>query len=164
MNINCKISPDLENLDEYNKIYKWIPSSKNIRPSRDILKKKEIFFDNINSFYVSETDYLLESIFNYKTFINPEGKLTIKSSLNYSDNAFKFLKNKFPYEIDKSSNHYVMWYINDFKHLDEFIITKDIDNEIAKICDLKYQFVWYENPKHNITSIYHIQVFWTVLN
>ena len=40
MNLNCKISSNLDDLENIKKIYSWIPGINNIRPDKDIIEKK----------------------------------------------------------------------------------------------------------------------------
>jgi len=156
MKLNCKISSDLSNLDRYNKIYGWIPSSTQIRPNDEIIEEKQKFLEEIQIFYKTEEDYLLDIIFNQPTDINNDGKII---SIPNNKKEHKLLINKFPYQVE-NSNHYIMWYKSRCNELNEENITEDINSSLKELLnDKKYQFVWYENPKMNITSMYHVQVF-----
>ena len=77
----------------------------------------------------------------------------------------KLLRNRFPYQLPKGTQHYVMWYYGNIELLNE----NDIDTDIK--LNLQYlfpsstlQFIWYENPKMNIPEVYHVQVFLTDIN
>ena len=70
MKINNKINPCYTNLDMLNSIYKWIPSSENIRPIEDIIKKKDIDCKNNNIIYSTNIDQVLIRYFNINKKIN----------------------------------------------------------------------------------------------
>ena len=157
--LNTKIIPHLDNLDKLNKIYSWIPNSNQIRPSKHIAKLKEKFFIKIEAFYNSFKDYVLIELFKSERKYNKLGKLVTSGNI-ISENLF--LPNNFPYELNKNTYHYVMWYNKLKKDLTEVQITSDIRNSLNNIVNnKKYKFVWYENPKMNIKDIYHVQVFWS---
>ena len=158
MAINCRISPDLDNLSKYNTIYSWIPGPGNIRPDKDTIIAKNKLFNQINAFYQSTADYILAEIFNTPIEFNKNGKLHVKTIIS---NEFKFIKNKFPYKVpDYNTNHYVIWYTYAEIPNDNQINT-NIEESIYKILGKRnFKYVWYENPKMNIPGIYHLQVFW----
>tara|TARA_B100001094_G_scaffold311644_1_gene347505 strand:- start:61 stop:189 length:129 start_codon:yes stop_codon:yes gene_type:complete len=41
MELNCRVSSDIDKLTEYNKEYPWIPGINNIRPNEIILENKK---------------------------------------------------------------------------------------------------------------------------
>ena len=53
MEINKKINSDLQTLNEYNKLYSWIPNENQIRPTEMIISFKKILLDKINKDYNS---------------------------------------------------------------------------------------------------------------
>ena len=157
--MNCQIDPDLENLDNLNKIYKWIPNSKQVRPSDQLKEKKDLDYQNIERFYNTVIDYLYDVIFNFPTKFNSEGKLT---TLN-SDQFIKiFRPNDYPYQLNDNSNHYVMWYNCQNKPYSYDQINLDIQEELSKLAN-NYQYVWYENPIMSVPEIYHVQVFFVII-
>ena len=158
-----KIVPDLDILDNLHKNFKWIPSSQHIRPSPDILEKKHKHFEQVNRWYESIKDYILIEIFDLKQELSDSGKL--KTSFSIKTLEKKLLRNRFPYQLPKGTQHYVMWYYGNIELLNE----NDIDTDIK--LNLQYlfpsstlQFIWYENPKMNIPEVYHVQVFLTDIN
>jgi len=161
MEINCRISPDLDNLDNYHKVYSWIPGSGNIRPSEDILRTKQVLFDQVSQFYENMSDYILEEIFKIPVEFTENTKLKAKNYGAKHYDEFKFVKNKFPYKLDKNTNHYIIWYNTRSFTYSDSIINKHITKSIFEILQHKnFEYVWYENPKMNIPNIYHLQVFW----
>ena len=52
--IRNRINPNLENLDELNHKYQWIPGKENIRPSEEIINKKDKWIENLSNFYENE--------------------------------------------------------------------------------------------------------------
>ena len=156
--MNCHISPDLENLDKLHAIYSWIPNSEQIRPTDELIEKKEKDYVNILNFYNTIIDYLYDFIFDFPTEVQSGGKL---KSFNLDGLIKMFKPNDYPYKLDDNSNHYIMWYNCSKQPYSNEKITQDIKNEISKISN-KYQFVWYENPSMSIPEIYHVQVFFIV--
>ena len=155
MELNCKISPALDNLAKYNQQYSWIPGPENIRPNPETLILKNKIFRDLRAFYTTNYDYILSSIFDIDTSLTSEGKLQAKTP---DKKEFRFVKNIFPYQLPDNTNHYIMWYT--FTPSDD-VINQNIYDEIFKLLDHKnFQFVWYENPKMNIPGLYHVQVFW----
>ena len=155
MNVNCRISSCLETLIKYNKKYNWVPGPENIRPNKETIKAKKELFNSICEFYMDITDYIYSEIFKYPViFIN--GKL---KAVYQDTKEFKFIKNKFRYNLPKNVKHYILWY--SYNNIDDQKINNDINNSIYKILNHNnYKYVWYENPKMNIPNIYHLQVFW----
>jgi len=43
MEINCKISSELDNLAKYNEQYYWIPGPENITPSKKLLNLRRVW-------------------------------------------------------------------------------------------------------------------------
>ena len=157
MELNCKISSLLDDLDKLNKKYSWIPSSNNIRPDKDTQDKKAIYFDQINHFYSSLSSFILAEIFNYDVVYNKRRKLETRSSKPLEH---KFIQNKFSYNLPKNTNHYVLWYNQEIE-IEEEKINRDIKKAISEIINSeKFKYVWYKNPKMNIPGLFHLQVFW----
>ena len=77
MDINCRISSDLDNLSRYNSEYNWIPGPHNIRPDKDTIIAKQELFNTVHYFYENMTDYILSEIFNYPVEFNEQGKLEV---------------------------------------------------------------------------------------
>ena len=153
--MNCQISPKLDNLDNLNKVYPWIPNSNQIRPTDDQKEKKEKDYWNANNFYDNTIDYLYDIIFNFDTSLNSNGKLIS----NNPDKLIKvFRPNDYPYQLNNNSNHYVLWYNCEKQPYSYDHINQDIKKELDKLFK-NYQYVWYENPSMSVPEIYHVQVF-----
>ena len=156
--INCKISSDINVLNKYNKLYEWIPNELNIRHIESVLNDKAALLNKIKLWYVSMLDYILITIFGAQENLSDEGKIYASEKKKYKNN-YKFTKNIFPYNLPNDTNHYIMWFYG------EKIIDTDINDNISiEITKLKgdnnFKFIWYKNPKMNISEIYHVQVFW----
>ena len=159
MKINNKINPCYTNLDMLNSIYKWIPSSENIRPIEDIIKKKDIDSKTNSIIYSTNIDQVLIRYFNIKKKINRINN-KFESKINIDNLSEKvFIPNEYPYNVPEGTNHYVMWYTYD--NISDEIITSDISSELYNLLNhLNFEFVWYKNPKMTIPEILHVQVFW----
>tara|TARA_B100000035_G_scaffold311733_1_gene321816 strand:+ start:487 stop:969 length:483 start_codon:yes stop_codon:yes gene_type:complete len=156
MNINCKISSDLKVLNEYNKIYDWIPNENQIRPSDMNIFIKDILKNKIDLEYNSTRDYILINLFNFNgNLVN--GKYKAEES---NSKLHKFEVNRFKYKLNKKTFHYIMWYNCDKDNLTENEIDQDIRRGIYNLLRTdEYEYVWYENPKMTINDVYHLQVF-----
>jgi len=160
--LNCKIDSDIKTLDELNKTFNWIPSSKNIRPIKELIEKRisdYMFFDN---FYSSITDQILIRYFKFPSRINRKSnKMEYNITLENVREKI-FLENEYPYNVPKSTNHYVMWYT--YNNISDIEITHDILYSLKhSLKHDNFEFVWYENPKMSVPEIYHIQVFWHLI-
>jgi hypothetical protein len=153
--MNCKIESDKETLNKLNKEVGWIPDFDSIRPIEEILNKKYEDIKNINKFYISLRDYILDIIFEFKTEINSDGKIYV----NNTSFLNKLVKNEYPYQCPKGTEHYILWYNSKLKCKNDEDITEDIKEEIKNIFNVNKEFVWYENPKMTIKELYHVQVF-----
>ena len=159
--MNCKISSDLDILDILNKKYNWIPGSNNIRPTEELILKKENDLAIASNFYESLTDYMYDLIFNFPTHLNSYGKLKVR----IPNTIIKvFRENDYPYILPDNTFHYVMWYNTKEKIFSDELINKDIYNEILKLNLKSFEYVWYENPKMSVADIYHVQVFFIKKN
>jgi len=159
--MNCKISPDLEVLESLHQKYGWVPGPDNIRPSKELVLKKEIDLQNADNFYVSMKDYMYDLVFNFPTQLNSDGKLI---AIIPKEMIKIFRENDYPYILPENTYHFIMWYNTDKKMVLDEEINQDIDNGIRKITDNQYSFVWYENPNMSVPDIYHVQVFFKIKN
>ena len=158
MNLNCKISSNIDDLENIKKIYSWIPGENNIRPDKEIIDKKLQFWENIHLKYNKMSDYILNVHFNLPVIINDNNKFEVLLSSYNNIEKFIFMENTFPYNLEENTNHYILWYT--FIPSD-YDVNKHIFTEIYKILNhTHFNFVWYENPKMNVPEIYHLQVFW----
>lgn len=161
-NINMRISPDFNNLNYMNRLFKWIPSEENIRPKDDILYRK--YIDSLVSkiIYASYVDQVYILIFNLDYEFNENIKLVAKNT--HQCKLKVFVKNKYPYDLPESTRHYIMWYSCTKDNLTDVIINQDIKESLYELLDHNnFEFVWYENPKMSIPDIYHVQVFWHII-
>ena len=154
--MNCKISPNIENLIKLHSKYKWIPGKNNIRPTDENIQKKKNLIYTVNKIYESIVDYIYDTVFHFPINFNSDGKLKVSIIVP----KIKVLKkNHFPYLLPKETNHYIMWYTYQPKNTEEINI--DIYYKLfQKLESNNFEYVWYENPKMTIPEIYHLQVFW----
>lgn len=158
MEINCKINPNKENLNSYNKLFDWIPNEEQIRPSENIQNMKEIMINKIEKSYNSFRDYILIELFNYY-FIKNNNKLKVKQDLHID--LCKFEVSRFRYNLNSKTFHYILWYTLNKEYINEERINRDIKNSIFNIIQNdNFKYIWYENPKMTINDVFHVQVFW----
>jgi hypothetical protein len=156
-----KICNDLEELDKLHELTGWTPSSRHIRPSPEIISKKNVFLSNLKAIYNDVSDYILHKLFGYKIHrdLNYPFKLIITDNIQERRNVL--VENIFPYQTTDETKHLIMWYIipigGTIPTDDE--ISCDIEKELKKF--FLSEFVWYENPKMSVVSnkLYHVQVF-----
>lgn len=166
-----KINSDLDNLDDLNKIYPWIPNSLSIRPKPEDIEKKKILSMEIQLNWNSYSDYIKHTIFDYKYFVNEfNKKITFSDNFVitnvFSHNKWVFAPSIFRYNLIPESNHWILWCPEKdftFDFCDE-LINHIIEEKIKSVLDIEsysdFQFAWYKNPKPTIPEFYHVQVFW----
>ena len=162
--VRSLISSNLQDLNQLHEIYKWIPSSEQIRPNVELIEIKKLKIQQIVDNWVSYKDYILHHIFKKKY------KIRLFDNLSYVDdqeNVFNykiFVLNEFPYNLEMG-NHWVLWYGQETQGmLTPQDIGNDIDDELKKILapnEDSYDFAWYINPKMSIPEFFHVQLFWT---
>jgi len=157
--IRNKISSDINDLDNLNKIYSWIPNKDTIRPTEsEIIKKKEIL-NIIEKEWLSLKDYILHTIFDQNYEIKNNYKfIKLNTSLEWI-----FCPSNFRYNIIDKANHYILWNSNQnfYYDFDDDLINKIIITNLQKkLNHNNFNFAWYKNPKPTILEFYHIQVFW----
>ena len=150
--INCKIESDFDSLDSLYQKTEWTPNSSQVRPSDVVLNKKREEINEILNKYNSLKDYILHTIFKIPV-VKEDGKLRSKDYAE-NNNCCLFI-NKYPYNLNFGTKHYILWYLNSKKIKHDQEITKDIRNRLGK----KTEFVWMENPKMSIPELYHVQIF-----
>lgn len=147
--LQCKISSNIDDLNQLNKQFNWIPNEYSIRPDSQNLEQKNFYCKEILSEYGSFNEYIFKNVFN--------------SDLS---NKWVFKPAHFRYNISFNTNHYVLWNIEhnfEFEWENYEIINNKIKEELNKICS-SYDFVWYKNPKPTVIEYYHVQVFWIKLS
>lgn len=158
-----RIPSNRETLNFIHFYKRWVPSGEQIRPLPEIVSKKDNDYIDFDRFYSSVKDQILIRYFNYPSKINRStNKVESKIILdNVRDK--RFIKNEYPYQVPIGTYHYVMWYT--YQDIPDNEINNDIDNSLYELVGHKnFEFVWYENPKMSVPEIYHVQVFWHLLN
>jgi hypothetical protein len=160
--IRSCISSALSDLDTLHEIYKWIPSSEQIRPSPELILLKKAKIELIQSKWVSFKDYVLHTVFQKPYITRLFDNLLYVDDDNIS-NEKVFELCKFPYNMEVGQ-HYVLWYGQEKQgELTAEGISNDIEQEITKrLLDPHgyFDFAWYINPKMTIPELFHVQVFW----
>jgi len=106
-------------------------------------------------------DYILISIFNYKFYKNKDKKY---QSIDNDIKLNKLEVCRFKYNVNDSTFHYIMWYTCHKNDLIPKEINRDIHRSIYNILGTdKFKYVYYENPKMSVPSIYHIHIFFVRL-
>jgi hypothetical protein len=164
MNIKLqkRIHCDLDSLDNYHKMYEWIPSRDMIRPTPEKLDYKRNKLSEIELEWNSYFDFILNHVFQQKYDYNIENKKYIPNLQNLLP-EYVFIPSDFPYQIPEYANHYVLWNskYNINYNFDDEIINNILYQNIKNILQNEnFDFVWYKNPKPTIPEFYHIQVFW----
>jgi hypothetical protein len=157
-----KISSKLDDLDNLNKLYSWLPNSITIRPCKEVLEKKIHTINMIDDEWNLFEDYILYKVFN-KDYQIIDNKKKVVDKINIEE--WIFSESEFRYNLPSYSNHYVLWNSKNIFDLDidDNIINSKIELFIENIIDTKnysYNYAWYKNPKPTVNEFYHVQVFW----
>ena len=92
--MRCRISYNIEDLEEYNKIYSWIPGKDGIRPTMEVLNKKTYYFDVIGVLYRTEIDYIYCTIFNQSSYLDSDTNKLVSSKTNISNRLLKQIEKR----------------------------------------------------------------------
>ena len=158
--LRCKISSDIQDLNELHMYYNWIPDENMIRPSPKVLEDKRHFSNYVLGNWMSFRDFILDTHFKYPVDIE-DGHLYIRDEVKKSE--WNFQKSLFPYDLPPEVNHYILWnslydYFNEFE---ESVINSIIKDTLESMLGTdKFDFAWYKNPKPSIPELWHCQVFW----
>eukprot|EP01125_Pyxidicula_operculata_P020115 TRINITY_DN7366_c0_g1_i5.p1 TRINITY_DN7366_c0_g1~~TRINITY_DN7366_c0_g1_i5.p1 ORF type:complete len:171 (+),score=7.68 TRINITY_DN7366_c0_g1_i5:145-657(+) len=155
--MKCRVPSSPDYLEQLKCEVGWTPGRENIRPSPDIVQKKLIHNQDILDVYASEGDFVLHTIFGFVSTRNNEGKLEVKK--DNLPQIRRFTRNIFPYNLPEGTNHYIMWYSYGPFGLTDADINQHINADISKRSS-DFDFIWYENPKMTVPTVYHVQVFW----
>jgi len=164
MLLRRKVSSDKEQLQTLHNARQWVPGKDHLRPSLTAIESKNKLNDVIKTCYASEADYIFEKVFCFGTTIGSNGFRSVDAKLVAQKKVHRFERNQFPYDVPAGTRHFVMWYTCDSSNLTEELINSHIEGSIWDwIGHNRFDFVWYENPKMTIPEIFHVQVFWTVV-
>lgn len=158
--LRCKISSDIQDLNELHKKYFWIPNETMIRPSPKVLEDKRQFSNYVLHNWMSFKDFILDTHFKFPVDIE-DGHLYVLDTPRKIE--WNFQKSLFPYDLPESVYHYVLW--NSFTDCFHLFEDSKINNIIKETlesmlgCD-SFDFAWYINPKPSIPELWHCQVFW----
>jgi hypothetical protein len=170
--VNCQISSHLDEMDQLHQIHPWIPDSSCIRPTSETLERKQLYFATEISQYESETDFILNEMFCFRTEKNPDtGKLRVccgpeNAVVPHSLRVTR--ENRFPYNVPKGTLHFVHWVFPHYATspmLNSAETSKIIDHQLREYFGDKsnFEFVWNINPKmslpHERTCVMHAHVF-----
>ena len=103
--LRCRISSDIDRLDELHQRYHWVPKGDQVRPKPRVLEKKKKRVEDISTYWESSADYILSSVFLKNVTVSGNEKFHVLDK-NIT-NQVRFVPNEFPY--DCSANHYILW-------------------------------------------------------
>lgn len=162
--IQNQIPSNIETLNVLHKIYEWIPNENMIRPNSIELAKKQLLMNTIENEWVTLQDYILFKVFNQDF---EEIPTICKKKIPYiktSISEFVFTESLFRYNLPTHAKHYVLWFSKINFENSQYIIFKEIINDIIFSELSKYtnnfDFAWYINPKPSVPDFFHVQVFW----
>ncbi len=158
--LRCKISSDVQDLNELHAERWWIPNENMIRPSEKILKSKQEVSRNILGIWASFRDFILDTRFRYPTK-KYNGLLVVDDTGKREEWGLRI--SLFSYNLPPGVHHYILWNskYNYFEQFDELKINGIIKDCLTNMlgCD-NFDFAWYINPKPSIPELWHCQVFW----
>lgn len=144
--LRCKISSNIQDLNELHTQYWWIPDENMIRPDEKVLDEKRQF-----------SNYVLNNLRSFKDFILD------KYFKDITGLEWTFVKSLFPYNLVNDVNHYVLWNskYDYFVEIEESKINNIIKDTLKSMVGSdNFDFAWYKNPKPSIPELWHVQVFW----
>jgi hypothetical protein len=159
------INSNINILNVFSKVYRFLPNENTIRPTLEILEEKKNLKRHISECWNSERDFIKANVFDFETFIDTDNKIKTYNKLEYDGWVFK--KCQFPYNT--TDNHWILWKYSDT--MESFIIDNNNINKINSIIEgyLKdkvkndnFDFGWYPNPKPSIPDFFHVHVFWSI--
>ena len=153
----CRISADVDQLEDLHAVYGWIPGSAQVRPTATVRAQKELLLANLGSMWASPADWVFHHVFKSPTTRGSGGR---RSATRPAEGSTAFTPNPFPYQVPKGTVHYVFWMASPEAEWPEERITSAIASAVAARGG--GSFVWYPNPKMSIPDpvLYHVQVFW----
>jgi hypothetical protein len=101
----CRISPDVDQLDELHSQEEWIPSRDQIRPDKNVMERKKRRYKDLENHWESAADYILSSVFLKNVTVSTNEKFQVHD--RDITNHIRFVPNEFPYSC--SGKHYVLW-------------------------------------------------------
>jgi hypothetical protein len=158
--IRCKISSDIQDLNELHKKYFWIPDENMIRPSEKVLENKRHFSNYVLHNWMSFKDFILDTHFKFTMDIDDGHLYALK---NTTKSEWHFVKSLFPYNLPDDVSHYVLWnsFYDCFHSFDDDKINSIIKETLESVVGTdRFDFAWYVNPKPSIPELWHCQVFW----
>jgi hypothetical protein len=158
--LRCKISSDIQDLNELHKKHFWIPDETMIRPSQKVLEDKRHFSNYVLHNWMSFKDFILDTHFHFPVDIE-DGHLYVLDTTKRQE--WYFTKSLFPYDLPENVSHYVLW--NSFSDCFAFFEDSKINIIIKETLESivgsdNFDFAWYINPKPSIPELWHCQVFW----
>ena len=162
--INGKISSSLEDLNTLNAIYPWLPNAATIRPSPEVLLRKQCAMAEVMYEWHTVWDYILYTVFGAQQRINAFGKREVVPHSFLKEWAFQ--PSLFPYALPNGTNHYILWSV--YKTYSDDIDDEEINGRIknslqGSLSHSNFEFAWYKNPKPTVPQFWHVQVFWRLL-
>ena len=160
--IRGQISPNLNELNEFHKLYSWIPNENMIRPNEKDLELKLEFSKYALTRWQSYKDFILHYFFKCP-FIIQNNKFVVFEQIR---NEWSFTKSIFRYNLPKNVEHYILW--NSFNDMNATFTNETINLLIEKYLKKivgadTFDFAWYYNPKPTVFELWHVQVFWIKL-
>lgn len=143
----------------FDQLKQWIENSDitNIRRTREGDEEYKQYLTLVNEQWNSIDDYILFRVFNmpFENDVNTgKRKVSYNSSHLRKINAV-MMKNDFPYNIDPSVQHFVLWSTQRLR-VDQ--VPSVINRVLPKA---KYDVTWFENPSSmkSVKQVWHVQVF-----
>ncbi|KAL0488550.1 hypothetical protein AKO1_015764 [Acrasis kona] len=137
-----EISSNIDDLDNLNQQFEWLPNSITIRPTFELYSQKNDALAEINERWHSIEDYILHKVFG-KLITTYEDKFkALENDLTCEVQVFE--RNEFPYQIPVG-NHWVLWYGSKTQPYSSAQISKHIESQLTKILgeDTIFDFAWY---------------------
>eukprot|EP00759_Apiculatamorpha_spiralis_P050850 PhF_6_TR4934/c0_g1_i1/m.6996 len=148
--MQCCISNNVDDLERLHEVHPWIPGRDQVRPSPEVRAQKEKDMAETGGVYdVNQWSVLL--------FDGMKWAQAQRFHDDVNPTVYAFIPNKYPYCVNPGTNHYVLWFPTPQRSP---ALTDESINRILVQCVQKIgglDFVWYQNPKMTVQSIWHVQ-------
>lgn len=128
--VGRRVSSDKHQLQQLHENHGWVPGECHIRPSPEVLARKEQLMEEIEAAYVSVSDFALHRYLGLPAEPrDADGLLAVPAVLRRQAQAFgaaMLMENELPYDVPAGTHHSVMWYPSVAQLVPDETVTSDI--------------------------------------
>lgn len=125
--LRCRVGSDVEELQLLHEVYGWVPGRDHVRPRQEVRAQKELLLINLESMWVSASDWVFHHVFGAATKRGPDGK---RSASRPQPGSTVFKPNPYPYDVPSGTEHWVYWMASPMSEWPEERINAGLAREI----------------------------------